>query len=275
MRAPHTVRTLKAVWSMGLALLPLLVFGAAKAAAQGAPFSPPGLAAVATGFGEEIFVVRVMDQQLLDQMWDIAYNGAPPLIVIGEIRTGNDGYNKNGPVGQPWSWHLDEDTLGLAELTIELCDGLPSYVEADILGFGGGSFCPWSSWVVMVEQGLGIDADTNVDGVVDQTDADKVVECFTAVGERCVDIMPSCCQADIDSDLDVDCSDWAAIEEQWTYGDAPEPPQACVAEALPTLSTPWPAMLLVVSIGLSALYGGGLARGRAGRSSAGVRRRTR
>ena len=263
-----------AVCKTGLAVLPLLVFGAAKAAAQGAPFSPPALATVSV-LHNEAFVVRVMDQQLLDQMWDIAYNGAPPLIVVGKIRTGNDGYNKNGPFGEPWSWHLDENTLELAEIAAEVCDGGPSYVEADILGFDFGWFCPWSSWVSIVEQGFGIDADTNVDGVVDQTDADKVVECFTAVGEHCVDAMPSCCQADIDSDLDVDCSDWAAIEEQWTAGEAPAPPQECAAAALPTLSKPWPAMVLVVSIGLAACYAGGLVRGRAGRGSVGVRRRTR
>ena len=252
-----------AVWSTGLALSSLLLFAPAKAGAEGAPFPPPGLAtvSVSSGVGTETFVVRVTDPELLDQMWAIAYEMAPPKIVGGRIRTGNDGYNRNTLAdGTPWSWHLDDESLYLADWTIEVCDGIPSAVEADILGFGGGLFCPWTSYVVSVVPGFGIDADTNVDGVVDQTDADKVAACLTGVGERCVDIMPSCCQADIDSDLDVDCGDWMWIEIFWTEGAAPTPPEPCMAASLPTFSTPWLAMVLVVSIAVAALYGGNLAR---------------
>ena len=51
-------------------------------------------------------------------------------------------------VNTGWSWHFTGD-VALAELSIELCDGRPSMVEAD-LGYWlrtVGSFCPWGSYV--------------------------------------------------------------------------------------------------------------------------------
>jgi len=41
-------------------------------------------------------------------------------IIVGELRRGDGGFNK------PWSWHLDPETIEIAEITIELCDGTPS-----------------------------------------------------------------------------------------------------------------------------------------------------
>jgi hypothetical protein len=32
-------------------------------------------------------------------------------------------------VNAPWSWHIDPASLEFADMTIEVCDGLPSYVE--------------------------------------------------------------------------------------------------------------------------------------------------
>jgi hypothetical protein len=49
-----------------------------------------------------------------------------------------------------WSWHLEDVTF--AEVTIELCDGLPSDVERQGVNFGGGRFCPWTARVTDVEE---------------------------------------------------------------------------------------------------------------------------
>lgn len=59
-------------------------------------------------------------------------------------------------INEPWSWHFVSDQWSLAELSIELCDSWPSYVEehldewlADV-----GSFCPWGSRVVGERNGI-------------------------------------------------------------------------------------------------------------------------
>ena len=49
----------------------------------------------------------------------------------------------------PWSWHIDPATLEFADMTIEVCDGLPSYVEDEIVT--SDRFCPWSAKVVSID----------------------------------------------------------------------------------------------------------------------------
>ncbi len=49
----------------------------------------------------------------------------------------------------PWSWHIDPATLEFADVTIEVCDGLPSYVEDRTVT--SDSYCPWSAKVVAIE----------------------------------------------------------------------------------------------------------------------------
>jgi hypothetical protein len=52
-------------------------------------------------------------------------------------------------VNTGYSWHIDPATFEWAELTMEVCDGRPSYVEDGTLT--SDIFCPWSAEVVSVE----------------------------------------------------------------------------------------------------------------------------
>lgn len=63
------------------------------------------------------------------------------LFASGSIRAGNAGHNL------AWSWHFAD--ISLVETAIELCDGRPSMVEADLSYWLStvGRFCPWSSYV--------------------------------------------------------------------------------------------------------------------------------
>ena len=63
------------------------------------------------------------------------------LFAIGGILPGNGGHNLH------WSWHFSG--VGLAETAVELCDGRPSIVEANLNYWLNtvGSFCPWASYV--------------------------------------------------------------------------------------------------------------------------------
>jgi len=64
------------------------------------------------------------------------------LMINGAIDRGNDG-NRN------WSWHFKPDDWDLAEISVEVCDGLPSDVEKDIDYWVDTvkRFCPWDSFV--------------------------------------------------------------------------------------------------------------------------------
>lgn len=65
-------------------------------------------------------------------------------VVIGRLLAGNGGFNS------PWSWHLDPATVEAADVAIEVCDGRPSMVEADLAYWLGTVriFCPWGAAVV-------------------------------------------------------------------------------------------------------------------------------
>lgn len=66
-----------------------------------------------------------------------------PSIPNGVILRGETGVNTG------WSWSIDPDSVEFADMTTEVCDGLPSYVEDGTLTTD--RFCPWSAEVVAIE----------------------------------------------------------------------------------------------------------------------------
>ncbi len=50
----------------------------------------------------------------------------------------------------PWSWHLDPEDVVMADMTIEVCDAEPSYVEENVGEFVDnlGRYCPWDAKLV-------------------------------------------------------------------------------------------------------------------------------
>ncbi len=76
--------------------------------------------------------------------WKHARGEEAPTIPNGKIvRTGPD-------VNVGWSWHLDPDDFDWADMSIELCDGLPDYVEDMTLT--SDRYCSWHAEVVSVEE---------------------------------------------------------------------------------------------------------------------------
>jgi hypothetical protein len=51
-----------------------------------------------------------------------------------------------------WSWHPDSADVEFADFTIELCDGIPSYIEENKAEWLDtvGAYCPWSATVSAV-----------------------------------------------------------------------------------------------------------------------------
>ena len=92
--------------------------------------------------GEE-FHVQVNDSLQVDAFEARMATGERG-VIIGPLQEGHGGFN------QPWGWHLDPDSVAVADLAIELCDGRPSLVEADLAYWFGsvGQFCPWGALVV-------------------------------------------------------------------------------------------------------------------------------
>ncbi len=50
----------------------------------------------------------------------------------------------------PYSWHLDPEDVSMADMTIEVCDAEPSYVEENVGEFVDnlGRYCPWDAKLV-------------------------------------------------------------------------------------------------------------------------------
>lgn len=63
--------------------------------------------------------------------------------IIGPIAPGDGGHNLD------WSWHFVPGEWVLTEVAVELCDGSPGLVEADLNYWlhTVGQFCPWDAYV--------------------------------------------------------------------------------------------------------------------------------
>ena len=92
----------------------------------------------------EIFHVHVLDEATIALIETRLTAPTWQGIVTAEIARGDGGFNA------PWSWHMVPATVELADLTIELCDGRPSLVEADLDYWIDTvrRFCPWGGQIV-------------------------------------------------------------------------------------------------------------------------------
>ncbi len=97
----------------------------------------------------EYFKVWVTNEQAIE---DILEMEADPEIVKHPNATilygsGEAGHNN------PWSWYLDPEEFEMAEMSIEVCDGRPSYVEGEVEEFvdNVGAYCPWGAELVDVQ----------------------------------------------------------------------------------------------------------------------------
>jgi hypothetical protein len=91
----------------------------------------------------EVFRVWITNESTIQQVFDLRDGTGQATIPNGPLLEGPGQGNHN----EPWSWHLDPGQTQLAETTIEVCDGRPSAVEAD-LDYWMESvrrYCPWSA----------------------------------------------------------------------------------------------------------------------------------
>ena len=91
----------------------------------------------------ETFKVRLTDPEDIRIAYDLLAGKDAPGIPNGKVVRGdpdvNDGY----------SWHLDPNDFEWADVTIEVCDGMPSDVERGTIT--SDRYCTWAAKVIAVE----------------------------------------------------------------------------------------------------------------------------
>ncbi len=132
-----------AKWVTGLFL------AATVLAACPSPTSPKldgGVLATFNVQGER-YSIFITNPQTIEQVLALSNGQTEARIPSGRLIDGPVSYNA------PWHWHIDPEDVQMAEVTMELCDGLPSDVEKDIAYWVGtvGRFCPWSAVLVSLK----------------------------------------------------------------------------------------------------------------------------
>ncbi|MEZ5318076.1 MAG: hypothetical protein R2752_11800 [Vicinamibacterales bacterium] len=92
------------------------------------------------------FRVFVTDPTAIDQLLALRQGTSRASIPNGRILRGPGAGGHNAP----YSWHLDDRDIELAETAIELCDGSPRYVESHVADYVDtvGRYCPWGAALV-------------------------------------------------------------------------------------------------------------------------------
>ena len=91
----------------------------------------------------EVFTAAVMDSVQARLLSERLASGARG-VVSGDLLPGDGGFNGG------WGWHWDPESVHVADMAIELCDGRPSMVQADLPYWIGTvqQYCPWGAKVV-------------------------------------------------------------------------------------------------------------------------------
>ena len=91
----------------------------------------------------EQYRIRLTDPTDIEVARELFTGSEAPRIPTGVVIRGNSDIN----VG--YSWHIDPDTVEFADVTTEVCDGLPSDVEKGLIT--SNRYCPWSAEVIAIE----------------------------------------------------------------------------------------------------------------------------
>ena len=97
----------------------------------------------------QTFKVFVTRPSTIDALYALQRGQATASIPNGRILRGAGAGSHNAP----YTWHLDPTDVEMADATIELCDGTPSYVEAHLTEYVDviGRYCPWGATLVTLQ----------------------------------------------------------------------------------------------------------------------------
>jgi hypothetical protein len=116
----------------------MMIASAAVVACNDSVNEPVGSAEFVVQVVDEQFRVRVEDPAEITRARALIASGASTNI-NGQILRGTGGFNAG------YSWHLKPSSVEFVDLTIELCDGMPSYVEENVDYYVDTvkQYCPW------------------------------------------------------------------------------------------------------------------------------------
>jgi len=94
----------------------------------------------------ETYKIELITDELIENARRLLDGDEAPSIPVGVVvRDDPSGINA------PWTWHIDPQTVEFADVTTEVCDGLPSDVEKDIIT--SPLYCPWAAKLTALEEG--------------------------------------------------------------------------------------------------------------------------
>ena len=100
---------------------------------------------------------NVFNIQVVDESFRIQINDAEVIRIADSLQANEISINLSAPIrpgdggfNAPYSWHLDPDSVSFVDLTIEVCDGKPSFIEDDLDYWLNtlGTYCPWGIKIV-------------------------------------------------------------------------------------------------------------------------------
>src|SRR5581483_8508664 len=95
---------------------------------------------------DQTFKVWVTNPKTIQDLLDLKAGKSSANIPNGKILRGPGQANYNAP----YSWHLDPQDIEMADMTTEVCDAEPSYVEQNVDEFVNvvGRYCPWTAQLI-------------------------------------------------------------------------------------------------------------------------------
>jgi len=93
--------------------------------------------------GDETYKIELATPELIEHAQQLLAGEQVAAIPNGTVVRDDPGVN------EPWSWHIDPATLEFADMTIEVCDGIPSYVEDGTVT--SDQYCPWSAKIIAID----------------------------------------------------------------------------------------------------------------------------
>ena len=111
------------------------------------PMEPDGSAVFRVEVEGENFRILLRDPDRIAEAEQHLLSGRVG-VLSGTLRASDGSFNS------PYSWHLDPATVHFPDAAIELCSGLPSFVEADLDYWLNTvrTYCPWGAKIVMRER---------------------------------------------------------------------------------------------------------------------------
>jgi Domain of unknown function (DUF6438) len=92
----------------------------------------------------EQYKIRLTDPADIEVARKLLDGKEAPSIPNGVVIRGSSDVNLG------YSWHIDPDTVEFADVTTEVCDGLPSDVEKSLIT--SERYCPWSAEVIAIDE---------------------------------------------------------------------------------------------------------------------------